>query len=55
MFIPDPDFIHPGSRIPERITATKKEGEICCPTFFFGQKYHIIKNYFIFEQVKKKI
>jgi hypothetical protein len=27
MFIPDPDFFHPGSQIPEPTTATKEERE----------------------------
>jgi hypothetical protein len=27
MFIPDPDFIHPGSRRPDPKTATKERGE----------------------------
>jgi hypothetical protein len=27
MFIPDPDFFHPGSRIPDPTTATKEKGE----------------------------
>ncbi len=28
---------------------------MCGPTFFCSHKYHKIKNYFIFEQVKKKL
>ncbi len=36
MFIPDPDFTHLGSRIPDPKTATKERGE---------------KNYFIFEML----
>jgi hypothetical protein len=27
MFIPDPDFTHPGFRIPDPKTATKERGE----------------------------
>jgi hypothetical protein len=27
MLIPDPDFVHPGSRIPDPTTTTKEEGE----------------------------
>jgi hypothetical protein len=27
MFMPDPDFIHPGSRISETTTATKEKAE----------------------------
>jgi hypothetical protein len=46
--------------IPDPKPATQEKGEkkskICCPTFFFcSHKYHKIKNYFIFEQVKKKL
>jgi hypothetical protein len=43
-------------RIPDPKTATKEEGKnIFCPTFFCCHKYHKMKNYFIFEQVKKKL
>jgi hypothetical protein len=44
-------FVHPGSRIQKR----RVEKQICCPTFCCCHKYHKIKNYFIFEQVKKKL
>jgi hypothetical protein len=43
MFSPDPDF-YP-SRIPDPETAT----------FFRSHKFHKIKNYFIFEMLKKKV
>jgi hypothetical protein len=33
--IPDPDFIHPGSRIPNPTTAPKEEGEIFFVLHFF--------------------
>ena len=35
--------VYPGSR------------EICCHTFYCSHKFHKIFNYFIFEQLKKKI
>ncbi len=41
-------FIHPGSN------NGIKRG-ILCPTLFCRHKYHRVKNYFIFEQVKKKL
>jgi hypothetical protein len=43
MFIPDPDF-YP-SRIPDPKTAAKDRG---------SHKFHIIKNYFVLEMLKKK-
>jgi hypothetical protein len=52
MFIPDPDF-YP-SRIPDPKTATKEGEGICCHTFFCSHKFYIIKNYLIFEMLKKK-
>jgi hypothetical protein len=50
-------FTHPGSRIPDPKTASKKRGEkkIFCQTFFCSHKFHKIVNYFIFEMLKKKI
>ncbi len=50
MFIPDPDFVHPGSRIriPDSTTSPKEEGKIFC-----GHKYHKIVNNFIFEEIEK--
>jgi hypothetical protein len=55
MFLPNPDF-YP-SRIPNQTTATKEDGERNLLTYPFvcSQKYHKIVNYFILEQVKKKI
>jgi hypothetical protein len=60
MFIPDSDFYpsripDPGSRIPDPKTATKESCEkklVVIP--FWSQKFHKIKNYFIFERLKKK-
>jgi hypothetical protein len=50
VLIPDPDFIHPGSRIPDPKTATKERGEkIFCRTFFCSHKYHKIENCFILK------
>jgi hypothetical protein len=52
--IPDPDFCP--SRIPNPKTATKEMGEKNLLSYFFrSHKYHKIKNYFIFEQAKKKL
>jgi hypothetical protein len=47
----------PGWRIPKPKTATKEKGigKICSPTFFCSHKYHKIKKYFTFEQVKKRL
>jgi hypothetical protein len=49
-------FTHPGYRIPD-LNQQQKRGvkKICCHTFFFSHKFHIIENYFIFEMLKKKI
>ncbi len=49
------NFIHLLSRIPGLTTATKEGEKICCSTFSCSHKYYKIENYFIFEQVKKKI
>jgi len=49
MFIPDPDFIHPGSRISKTTRATKEKGEKnFVVLIFFCHRYHKIKNYYIF-------
>jgi hypothetical protein len=56
MFIPDPDFTHPGSRIPDPKTETKERGEkkfVVIP-FFCSHKFHKIESYFIFEMLRKK-
>jgi hypothetical protein len=63
MFIPDPDFTHPGSRItdpgsriPDPKAAMKARGEkkfLVIP--FFGAIKFTKLNYFIFEMLKKKI
>jgi hypothetical protein len=47
---PESRISNPGSK------NSKKEGvkKNCCLTFFCSNKYHNIKNYFIFEQVEKK-
>jgi hypothetical protein len=51
-WIPDPDLYT--SRIPDTKTATKERGEKnSCHIFFCGHKFHKIKNYFIFEMLKK--
>jgi hypothetical protein len=42
------------SRIPDTKTAAKEKGGIFFSTLFGSHKEHKIKNYFIFEQVKKK-
>jgi hypothetical protein len=61
MFIPDPDFYPSripdlGSLIPDPKTATKKRGEKNELSYIFcSHKFHKIKNYFIFEMLKKKI
>jgi hypothetical protein len=46
---------HPGSRIPDPKTATKERGEkkVGCLTIFCSHKFHKIKNYFIFDMLKK--
>ncbi len=36
MSIPDPDFVHPGSRIPEQKTATKERGEKNLLSYLFS-------------------
>jgi hypothetical protein len=53
--IRDPDFCL--SRIPDLKTGTKGKGEknFFILPFFCCHKYHKIINYFIFEQVKKKL
>jgi hypothetical protein len=50
--IPDPDFTHPGSRIPKQ---QQKGGvkKICCHSFLCSQKFHKIENNFSFEVLKK--
>jgi hypothetical protein len=54
--IPDPDFTHPGSRIPHPKTAIKERGEKNEFSFLFcSHKFHRIENYFIFGMMKKKI
>ena len=54
--IPDPDFTHPGSRIPDPKTATKERGEKKMLSYFLcSHKFHKIKNYFSLEVLKKKI
>jgi hypothetical protein len=47
----------PGSRIPDPKIATKEKGgkKIYVLPFFCSHKYHKIKSYFIFEQLKKKL
>ena len=54
--IPDPDFTHPGSRIPDPKTATKERGEkkFVIITFYVATTYKIA-NYFSFKLLKKKI
>jgi hypothetical protein len=52
--IPDPDFYPSCSRI-QKQQQKRKVKKICCPTFSCSHKHHEIKNYFIFEQVKKKL
>ncbi len=54
MFIPDPDFTHPGSRIQKK---QQKRGwkKICRHNFLCCHKFHKIANYFSFEVLKKKI
>ncbi len=46
--------VYPGSRIQKQ---QQKRGwkKICCHTFFWSHKFHIIEHYFIFEMLKKKI
>jgi hypothetical protein len=41
MFIPDPDFTHPGSRIPDSKTATKERGE----NKFFVKRFFVAINF----------
>jgi hypothetical protein len=53
MLIPDPD-LYP-TRIPDSTTATKEKRKNLSSYLFCSPKYHKIKNYFIFEQVKTKI
>jgi hypothetical protein len=53
MFIPDPDF-YP-SRILNPKTATKERDEKNLLYLFCSHKFHKIKNYFIFEVLKKNI
>ncbi len=56
MFIPDPDFYPPGSRISDPKTETKERGEKNLLSYLFcNHKFHKIVNYFIFEMLKKKI
>ncbi len=47
----------PGSRIPDRKTATNERGEkkLVVIPFFCSHKFHKIVNYFSFEVLKKKI
>ncbi len=50
----DPEFTHPGSRIPDPKTATKERGEKnLLSYFFYSHKFHKIESYFIFEMLKK--
>jgi hypothetical protein len=54
MFIPDPDF-YP-SRIPDPKTATKERvKKLVVISFFVATNITKLKNYLIFELVKKKI
>ncbi len=56
MCIPDPDFTHPGSRIPDPKTATKEsEKKLDVKPFYVATKFNKIVNYFNFEVLKKKI
>jgi hypothetical protein len=51
MFIPDPDFLP----IPDPKTSLKERSEKKFVSHLFcSHKFHKIKNYFIFEMVKKK-
>jgi hypothetical protein len=52
-FIRDPDFSL--FRIPDPTTATKEEGIQICSTYFCIHKYHKVKKYLIFEQVRKNV
>jgi hypothetical protein len=48
-------FTHPGSRIPDPKTLTKKRmKKMFCHTFSYSHKFHKIVNYFIFISLKKK-
>jgi hypothetical protein len=55
-------FTHPGSRIPDLGPRIQKQQQkrgvrkkISCHTFLWSHKFHKIKNYFIYEVLKKKI
>jgi hypothetical protein len=51
--IPDPDF-YP-SRIPD-LGSKNSYKKNCCHTFFYSHKFNkIVKNYFMFEMLNKKI
>jgi hypothetical protein len=62
MFIPDPDFVHPESRIPDpgsRIrdpkTAKKERSEnICCSTFFVATNITKLKIVLFLNWSRKK-
>jgi hypothetical protein len=52
MFIPDRNFINPGSRFLSIPDPTKGQGVKSLFSYLFcSYKYHKIENYFIFEQV----
>jgi hypothetical protein len=54
--IPDPDFTHPGSRISDPKTATKRRvKKNRCHTFLCSHKFHKKVHYFSFEVLKKKM
>jgi hypothetical protein len=48
-------FIHSGSRIQQQQQKKSGGGGIIFTIFFCSHKYQIIKNYLIFEPLKKKI
>jgi hypothetical protein len=58
MFIPDPDFLpipDTGSWIPDPKTSTKERDEkFFFHTLFCSHKFYKLKNYSIFEMLKKK-
>jgi hypothetical protein len=56
MFIPDPDFIYPGSiflSIPDLTTTKEERKKLVVLPFFCSHKFLKTENYFIFEQVYK--
>jgi hypothetical protein len=51
MFIPDPDFTHPGFKNSNKRRGVEKKFVI----FFCSHRFHKTENYFIFEMLKKII